>query len=134
MTEKFLNMNCGNPGGHEMRGVRMAESMRSSADIQPRSIPVKSNELLNRPNTEMTAQPIIEERGLRGLREPELIFESENFADTFLGDLIERDDPTTRPFANSGGEMKIIAGLTIMRHETDREARHFQAVGATASV
>ena len=47
MTQQFLNMHCGNPGGHKMRGVRMTESVRSSPDIQPRSIPVKSDELLN---------------------------------------------------------------------------------------
>ena len=69
MTQQLLDMNRWNPGGHEVRGVRVTESVRSGADIKPGSIPVESNELLNAPNREMTAQPIIEERSLRGLRQ-----------------------------------------------------------------
>lgn len=125
MTEKFLNMHRWNPGGHEMRGVRVAESVRSGTDIKPSGIPIKSDELLNGPNAEMTAQPIIKERSLRRLRKTKLIIEGENFANALLSDLIKRNNTATRTLVNCSGEMKIIARLTIMRHETDRETRDF---------
>ena len=123
MTEKFLNMHRWNPGGHKMRSVRVTESVRSSADIQPRSIPVKSDELLNATNREMTAYPIIEERSLRGLRQTKLIIESENFTNALLSDLIERDNPAARPFANGSGEMKKTTGLTVTGNQTNSETR-----------
>ena len=121
MTQQLLDMHRGNPGGHEMRGIGMPESVRSSTHIKPGGVPVQRNEQLNATNREMPAQPIIEERGLRGLREPELIFEGKNFPNALLSDLIKRNNPTARPFAKSSREMKIISGLAIMRDQTDRE-------------
>ena len=123
MTQQLLHVNCGNPSGNQVRGVGMTESVRSGANIQPRSIPVKSDKLLNGPNREMTAQPIVEERSLRGLRQTKLIVEGENFANAFLGHLIERDNTAARPFANGSGEMKKTTGLTVIRDQADRETR-----------
>ncbi len=123
MTQQLLHVNCGNPSGNQVRGVGMTESVRSGANIQPRSIPVKSDKLLNGPNREMTAQPIVEERSLRGLRKRELIFEGKDFPNTLLSHLIERNNSTARPLANCSGEMKKTTGLTIMGHQADRETR-----------
>ena len=134
MTQQLLNMNRGHPGGNQVRGIGMTESVRSGADIQPSGVPVKSNELLNGTDREMTAQPIVEERSLRGLRKRELIIEGENFPNALLGHLIKRDNPAARPFANCSGKMEIISGLAIVRDQADRETRHLQAAGATASV
>ena len=114
MTQQLLNVNCGNPGGNQVRGIGVTESVRSGANIKPSGVPVKSNELLNRTNRKMTAYPIIEERSLRGLRQTKLIVEGENFANAFLGHLIERDNTAARPFANGSGEMEIISRLAII--------------------
>ena len=114
MTQQLLDMHRGNPGGHEMRGIGMPESVRSSTHIKPGGVPVKSDELLNGTDREMTAYPIIEERSLRGLRQTKLIVEGENFANAFLGHLIERDNTAARPFANGSGEMEIISRLAII--------------------
>ena len=114
MTQQLLDMNRWNPGGHEVRGVRMTESVRSGANIQPRSIPVKSDEKLNGTNRERTALTILKQRSLGALRKTKLIVEGENFANAFLGHLIERDNTAARPFANGSGEMEIISRLAII--------------------
>ncbi len=103
----------------------MTESVRSSTHIKPGGVPVKSDELLNATNREMTTQTIIEERSLRGLRKPKLIIEGENFANALLSHLIERDNPAARPFANCSGKMEIITGLAVVRDQTNSETGHF---------
>ena len=115
-------MNCGHPGGNQVRGIGVTEGVRSGPHIQPRGVPVQCDEKLNGPNGEMTAPAVLEERGLRGLRKAELIVESEDLADTFLGHLIERDNPAARALTDGGGEMKVVAGLAIMGDEPASEA------------
>ena len=50
MPEKLLDMNCGDSGGDEMRGMCVTEAMGRGADIEPGGVSVEGDEFLDAAN------------------------------------------------------------------------------------
>ena len=125
MPQKLLNMHCRDARGDQLGGVRVPQSVGRSPDIKPRLFAIHCNQLLNRPNRQMPAQPILEQRPIRRDTEPDLLIEGQKFHDTDLSHFVERDDPPARIFADGSRKMQILPRIPIMVDQIDHKAGRF---------
>ena len=125
MSQKLLNMNRWDARRDQLGGVRMPQGVGRSPNIEPRLFPIHCNQLLNRPNREMPAQPILEQRPIRCDGEPDLLVESQQLHDTHLRHFVERDNPTARVFADGRRKMQILPRIPVVVDQIDHEPRRF---------
>ena len=111
----------------------MPQGVGRSPHIKPRLFAIHRNQFLNRPNREMPAQPILEQRPIRRDGEPNLVVEGQKFHDTRLSHFVEWNHATPRVFAlkdslriaDGRRKMQVAPGTAIMIHQTNRETGRF---------
>ena len=125
MPQKLLNVNRRDARRDPLGGVRVPQGVGRSPNIEPRLFPIHCNQFLNRPNREMPAQPILEQRPIRRDTEPDLLIEGQQFHDTDLRHFVERDDPTARVFADGRRKMQILPRIPVVVDQIDHKAGRF---------
>ena len=75
MPQKLLNMNRWDARRDQLGGVRVTQRVRRSPHIKTRLFPIHCHQLLDRPNRQMPAQPILKQRPIRRDTEPDLLVE-----------------------------------------------------------
>ena len=93
----------------QLGGVGVPQGVGRSPHIKPRLFPIHCHQLLDRPNREMPAQLILEQRPIRRDTEPDLLVEGQKLHDTDLSHFVERDNPAARVFADRRRKVQWLA-------------------------